>query len=443
MSKNTHKIALISLGCPKALVDSEKIVTKLKAENYIIINDCVKADLVIINTCGFINDAIEESLDTIGKALEQNGKVIVTGCLGAKKSLILDKYPQVLGITGPNSCDEAISIVHQYLPLLQPVHTINPNYCVKLTPSHYAYLKISEGCNQNCTYCIIPNLRGKLTSRPINEVLQEATDLVAHGVKELLVISQDTGAYGTDLREQKSLWCGKKIATDLLTLVEYLSKLGIWIRLHYLYPYSQIDQLLPLMKKKKILPYLDVPLQHINQRILKAMRRPANNGEDMLKRIEKWRTICPDIVIRSTFIVGFPGETAVEFNELLDFLKKAQLDHVGCFKYSPVEGAKANEFPKQIPEKIKAERFHRLMTLQQQISAKKLKHKVGKIIDVLIDGIKGTQAIGRSYIDAPDIDGVVYIKHAQNIKIGDLVKVIITDSNEYDLFGEKSGIVVN
>ena len=427
MSKNTNKIALISLGCPKALVDSEKIVTKLKAENYAIINDCSEADLVIINTCGFINDAIEESLDAIGDALEQNGKVIVTGCLGAKKTLILDKYPQVLGITGPNSCDEIISMVHQHLPIVQSPHAINANYRVKLTPPHYAYLKISEGCNQSCTYCIIPNLRGKLISRPIDEVLQEASDLVARGVKELLVISQDTGAYGTDLHDQKS---------NLLTLVAGLSKLGIWIRLHYLYPYPQIDQLLPLMQKKKILPYLDIPLQHINQRILKAMRRPAESGDDMLKRIAKWRSICPDVVIRSTFIVGFPGETAAEFNELLAFLEAAQLDRVGCFKYSPVAGAKANEFPKQISEKVKTERFHRLMTLQQQISAKKLTQMIGKTIEVLIDSIKGTQAIGRSYADAPEIDGVVYIKHARNIKAGDLVQVTITDSDEYDLFAK-------
>jgi ribosomal protein S12 methylthiotransferase len=428
VTKNTytHNIVLISLGCPKALVDSEKIATQLKIENYNIINNLIKADLVIINTCGFINEAIKESLDTIGESLKQNDKIIVTGCLGAKKSLILKKYPQILAVTGPNSCDEVMRAVHRHLPP-PSLRLLSSDYRVKLTPLHYAYLKISEGCNQKCTYCIIPHLRGKLISYPMNEVLQEASALVKRGVKELLIISQDTGAYGADLHDKTS---------NLLSLVKHLGKLGIWVRLHYLYPYPQIDQLLPLMKTKKILPYLDVPLQHINQRILKLMRRPANNGEDMLKRIQKWRAICPEITIRSTFIVGFPGETPAEFNELLTFLKAAQLDRVGCFKYSPVAGAKANDLPKQIPETVKDQRFHQLMSLQQQISAQKLKQKIGTTIEVLIDRIKGKQAIGRSYADAPDIDGVVYIKNTHNVKIGDFVKTIIYDSNEYDLFGE-------
>jgi len=444
MTKNPYQIALISLGCPKALVDSEKIVSQLRTENYTIINDTAQADLVIINTCGFINEAIEESLDTIGEALNQNDKVVVTGCLGAKRDLILEKYPQVLGITGPNSCDEVMSIVHKYAPWTPQSSKTSTNYAIKLTPSHYAYLKISEGCNQSCTYCIIPDLRGKLVSRPINEVLQEASFLIKNGVKELLIISQDTGAYGADLHNQTSLWNGEEITTNLFNLVTYLSNLkaslaelnSFWIRLHYLYPYPQIDQILPLMAAKKILPYLDIPLQHVNKRILGLMRRPANDGDDILKRIQKWRAICPDIVIRSTFIVGFPGETAEEFNELLSFLEQAQLDRVGCFKYSPVEGAKANSFPKQVSEKVKDKRFHQLMSLQQKISAAKLKNKIGTTIEILIDKVKGKQAIGRSYADAPEIDGVVYVTNAIGLAVGDFVNVTIYDSNEYDLFGK-------
>jgi ribosomal protein S12 methylthiotransferase len=421
---NRKKISLISLGCPKALVDSERIITQLKKLGYDIISDHKKAELVIINTCGFINEAIEESLNAIGAALQENGKVIITGCLGAKKEIILAKYPQVLNITGPNSCDEIIKIVQQHLPISQTNNYFIPTHGIKLTPAHYAYVKISEGCNQHCTYCIIPQLRGKLVSRPINKIILETEELVAAGVKELIIISQDTGAYGTDLKN-----------TNFLKLATALSKLNIWIRLHYLYPYPDIDQIIPLMAEKKIVPYLDIPFQHINSRILKLMRRPAKS-KNILQRIQKWRKICPDITIRSTFIVGFPGETAAEFNELLEFLKKAQLDRVGCFKYSSVPGAKANEFPNQIPEQIKQQRFYELMSLQQEISAKKLATKIGTTIPVLIDNVQNSQAIGRSYADAPDIDGQVVINNASHLKPGDLVDATIKKASEYDLFAD-------
>lgn len=446
----SKKIAFVSLGCPKALVDSEKIITKLRALGYQIVDDFKIANLVIVNTCGFINDAIAESLEHIKTAIQKNGKVIVTGCLGAKKEIILGKFPQVLEITGPNSANEVVALVQKHLPLankfverpytgvankkLKDAHVERlynkqrHQQSVKLTPPHYAYLKISEGCNQKCSYCIIPDLRGKLVSRPLPEIIQEAKSLIKNGVKELLIISQDTGAYGTDLK-------GTANETNFLELCTALAKLKVWVRLHYLYPYSYIDEVLPLMAKEKIVPYLDVPLQHINQRILKLMHRPGSK-ENILRRIKLWREICPEITIRSTFIIGFPGETEAEFQELLDFLAEAKLDRVGCFKYSEVDGAKANLLPNKISEKIKEERFHKLMSLQQKISAAKLAQKVGKRIKVIIDEFTAKYAVGRSYADSPDIDGVVFINNALNkgLKAGDIVEVAVEKSDNYDLY---------
>ncbi len=413
------KIAFISLGCPKNLVDSEQIITSLTNKGYTIVDDYSQANLVIINTCGFINSAVEESLENIAIALEQNGKVIVTGCLGARPEVIMEKYPQVLAITGPNAINEIIRLVQRHVA---PA-AIETETNIKLTPAHYAYLKISEGCNQSCSYCIIPQLRGKLVSRPLSEIMQEAEYLVDNGVKELIIVSQDTGAYGTDLG-----------VNNFKDLIQELSTLGIWVRLHYLYPYPHIDDVLPLMAEHKILPYLDVPLQHVNSRILKLMQRPGDKN-NILRRIETWHEICPDIAIRSTFIVGFPGETDDEFAELLDFLQTAQLDRVGCFKYSPVAGAKANDFSDQIPEEIKEQRWHDFMQLQQDISATRLQAKIGETIPVIIDEIQNDIAIGRSMGDAPDIDGQVII-YDSALHAGDIVSVRITKADAYDLYAE-------
>lgn len=420
MKQQQYKIAIINLGCPKNLVDAEQIITRLKSHGYEITDDYQNANLVIINTCGFINEAIQESLDTINNTLKTNPNVIVAGCLGAKKNLIVRANPCIrpLKIIGPNSCDEIIKTVQQHLPLTQ--HLIIPESIIKLTPPHYAYIKISEGCNQNCSYCIIPQLRGKLVSRPLKDIMHEAEQLVTNGVKELIIISQDTGAYGTDL--------GKN---QFLPLIQELGQLGIWVRLHYLYPYPHLDQVLPLMAQHKILPYLDVPLQHVNNRILKLMQRP---GYDDV-RVDRWRDICPDLTIRSTFIVGFPGETDAEFQELLDFLEAAQLDRVGCFKYSAVAGAKANDLPDQIHEDIKEERWHQLMQLQQKISAQKLQTKIGQTMQVLIDDIKDNTAIARSMGDAPEIDGQIFIENAKQLTIGDFATVTITAADDYDLWG--------
>lgn len=416
------KITFISLGCPKALVDTEEIITQLRKDGYDIVSDHKKAHLAIVNTCGFINDAIDESLDSIGEALSTTGKVIVTGCLGVKKDLILQKHPQVLHITGPNP-KELIKAVHKYFPIKQQKSLSCPN--IQLTPSHYAYLKISEGCNHRCTYCIIPDLRGKLVSKPIDELLKKAEQLIKNGVKELIIISQDTGAYGTDLKDKKS---------SFIDLIKKLGELGIWIRLHYLYPYPFLDDIIPLMADKKILPYLDIPLQHVNKRILNLMQRPAHKDDDILKRIEKWRQICPDLIIRSTFIVGFPTETQTEFKELLTFLKEAQLDRVGCFKYSPVNGAKANTFKPQITEATKDKRLHQLMTLQQDVSYKKLQTKIGTTIEVLVDDLQNNLAVARSYADSPEIDGEVLINDPpSSLHIGDFAKVKIISATEYDL----------
>jgi ribosomal protein S12 methylthiotransferase len=436
MMQTSKKVGFISLGCPKALVDSEQIITQLRAEGYAISPTYENADLVVINTCGFIDDAVEESLETIGEALNKNGKVIVTGCLGARGDIIMNNYPQVLAVTGPHAKQEVMDAVHQHLPAEHnPLTSLIPPQGIKLTPSHYAYLKISEGCNHRCTFCIIPSLRGDLVSRPIAEVMQEAENLANAGVKELLVISQDTSAYGVDVKYQTGFWNGRPMQTRFEDLAQYLGELGIWIRMHYVYPYPHVDKVIPMMAEGKILPYLDIPFQHASQRILKAMKRPASS-ENVLQRIKKWRNICPDITLRSTFIVGFPGETDDDFSELLDFINDAELDRVGCFAYSPVEGAVANDIARQIPEDIKQQRLERFMTLQAEISASKLTKKIGQTMQVMVDEVDDEGIIARSSADAPEIDGVVFIPSDEQIKAGTLIEVKITDSNEHDLFAD-------
>lgn len=428
-----NKIGFVSLGCPKALVDSERIVTQLRAEGYDIVGTYRGADLVIVNTCGFIDDAVAESLDAIGEALSENGKVIVTGCLGAKANVVRDTHPQVLAVTGPHATAEVLDAVHLHLPPKHdPFESLIPPGGIKLTPRHYAYLKISEGCNHRCTFCIIPSMRGDLVSRPINEVLDEAEKLAGAGVKELLVIAQDTSAYGVDLRYRTGFWKGKPLKTQFQTLVEQLGQLGIWIRLHYVYPYPHVDEVIPLMADGKILPYLDVPLQHASRRILRAMKRPAD-AENVLQRLQRWREVCPDITIRSTFIVGFPGETDEDFDQLLRFLEEAQLDRVGAFKYSPVEGAVANSVADPVPEEVKADRLAQFMTLQSEISARKLRGRVGRRETVLVDRIENATIIARSRSDAPEIDGVVYLTDAIQTTPGEFIEVDITDSTEHDL----------
>ena len=436
-------IGFISLGCPKNLVDSERILTELRADGYNIIPSYEDADLVIVNTCGFIDSAVQESLETIGEALDANGKVIVTGCLGAKENQIREVHPKVLEITGPHSYESVMAHVHKYVPKPEynPYVNLVPKQGVKLTPKHYAYLKISEGCDHRCTFCIIPSMRGDLESRSIVQVLDEAKRLVDAGVKELLVVSQDTSAYSMDLKRKESgsktvFWNGMPIKNDLMTLCEKLGTLGIWIRLHYVYPYPHVDDLIPLMAQGKILPYLDIPLQHASPKILKAMKRPGS-VERVLERIKKWREICPELTLRSTFIVGFPGETEEDFQMLLDFLKEAQLDRVGCFKFSPVEGAPATEMADQVPEEIKEERFHRFMQLQQEISSARLQQKIGKTLAVIVDEIDEEGIIGRSIADAPEIDGVVYVDNLSEmaVKVGDVISVKIHQADEYDLWG--------
>ena len=431
-----HKVGFVSLGCPKALVDSERIITQLRAQGYELVPSFQDAGVVVINTCGFIDSAVKESLDTIKEAMAENGRVIVTGCLGAKAEIIREACPDVLHISGAHAYEEVVAAVHQHLPPPKdPFISLIPPQGIKLTPRHYAYLKISEGCNQKCTFCIIPTMRGKLQSYPLTQVLSEAQKLKDAGVKEILVISQDTSAYGIDTRYQQVEWQGQTISTRFYDLCEQLGKLGIWVRLHYVYPYPHVDEIIPLMRDKLILPYLDIPLQHASTRVLKAMKRPASS-ENTLNRIASWRSICPDITLRSTFIVGFPGETEEEFDELLDFLEEAKLDRVGCFKYSPVKGAKANELLNPIPEDIKEERYHRFMQLQADISRDKLKSKIGTEQTVLVDAISENEIIARSMSDAPEIDGLVYLPIKEGIKVGDLIDVVITDSNDYDLFGE-------
>ena len=443
MQKSTPNIGFVSLGCPKNLVDSERILTELRTDGYNIVPSYENVDLVIVNTCGFIDSAVQESLEAIGEALEENGRVIVTGCLGAKEDQIRQVHPKVLEVSGPHSYETVMAQVHKYVPKPEhnPYTSLVPKQGVKLTPKHYAYLKISEGCDHRCTFCIIPSLRGDLESRSITQVLDEAKRLADAGVKELLVVSQDTSAYAMDTQRKEggvktAFWNGMPIKNDLMTLCKQLGKLGIWVRLHYVYPYPHVDDLIPLMAEGLLLPYLDIPLQHASPKILKAMKRPGKIDRT-LERIKQWREICPDLTLRSTFIVGFPGETEEDFQMLLDFLKEAQLDRVGCFKFSPVEGAPATEMADQVPEDVKEERFHRFMQLQQEISAERLKQKIGQTLDVIVDEIDDEGVIGRTKADAPEVDGLVYIENLSGapVKVGEFIKVTITHSDEYDLWG--------
>ena len=443
MQKSTPNIGFVSLGCPKNLVDSERILTELRTDGYNIVPSYENVDLVIVNTCGFIDSAVQESLEAIGEALEENGRVIVTGCLGAKEDQIRQVHPKVLEVSGPHSYETVMAQVHKYVPKPEhnPYTSLVPKQGVKLTPKHYAYLKISEGCDHRCTFCIIPSLRGDLESRSITQVLDEAKRLADAGVKELLVVSQDTSAYAMDTQRKEAgvktaFWNGMPIKNDLMTLCKQLGKLGIWVRLHYVYPYPHVDDLIPLMAEGLLLPYLDIPLQHASPKILKAMKRPGKIDRT-LERIKQWREICPDLTLRSTFIVGFPGETEEDFQMLLDFLKEAQLDRVGCFKFSPVEGAPATEMADQVPEDVKEERFHRFMQLQQEISAERLKQKIGQTLDVIVDEIDNEGIIGRTKADAPEVDGLVYIENLSGtpVKVGEFIKVTITHSDEYDLWG--------
>ena len=431
----TKKVGFVSLGCPKALVDSERILTQLRAEGYAISPSYNDADLVVVNTCGFIDSAVEESLDAIGEALAENGKVIVTGCLGAKGNIVRDTHPKVLAVTGPHATHEVMKAVHKHLPHKHNPHVdLIPPQGIKLTPKHYAYLKIAEGCNHRCSFCIIPSMRGDLVSRPIGDVMQEAENLVKAGVKELLVISQDTSAYGVDVKYRTGFWGGRPVRTRMTELARALGQLGVWVRLHYVYPYPHVDEVIPLMAEHKILPYLDVPFQHASPRILKLMKRPANT-ENTLARIKAWRAICPELTIRSTFIAGFPGETEAEFQELLDFLEEAQLDRVGCFAYSPVEGATANALPNPVPDALREKRRAQFMKTQENISKARLKQKVGSTMQVLVDEISDGKVIARGSADAPEIDGKVIISgaKARALMPGDFAKVKITRAGVHDL----------
>ncbi len=431
--KKPH-IGFISLGCPKALVDSERILTKLRTDGYEVSATYQNADLVVVNTCGFIDSAVEESLDSIGEALAENGRVIVTGCLGARADEIRARHPQVLKITGAHAIDEVVASVHEHLPFeYDPFTSLLPPQGVKLTPPHYAYLKISEGCNHRCTFCIIPSMRGDLVSRPIDDVLLEAKRLADAGVKELLIVSQDTSAYGLDLKYQLRYWQGQQLQTRFYDLADALGDLGIWVRMHYVYPYPHVDDVIPLMAEGKILPYLDIPFQHASSRILKLMKRPAAS-QNNLERIRAWREVCPDITLRSTFIVGFPGETEQEFEELLDFLDEAQLDRVGCFAYSPVKGAVANDLPDAVPEEVKQERLARFMERQSEISAGRLQQRIGNIETVLIDEVVEEGAVARSISDAPEIDGLVFIDGATHLQVGEFVEVEIEEADDHDLW---------
>lgn len=434
------KVGFVSLGCPKALVDSERILTQLKIDGYQVVPSYQEADLVVVNTCGFIDSAKQESLEAISEAMQENGKVIVTGCMGKGNDaeMIKQSFPQVLSVTGPAAYEEVMSAVHEYVPHSvehNPHVDLVPPQGVKLTPRHYAYLKISEGCNHRCSFCIIPSMRGDLVSRPIGDVMDEAERLVAAGTRELLVISQDTSAYGVDLKYRTGFWQGRPLKTRMLELCEALSELGVWTRLHYVYPYPHVDDVIPLMAEGKILPYLDIPFQHASPTILKAMKRPAHQ-EKTLDRIRKWRDLCPQISLRSTFIVGFPGETEADFEMLLQWLQEAQLDRVGCFQYSPVEGAAANALPNHVPDEVKQARWERFMEVQQVISASRLKDRIGRQLDVLVDTIEGDNAVGRSYADAPEIDGVVIIEDGAHLAPGDIVSATVVAADEYDLWAE-------
>jgi ribosomal protein S12 methylthiotransferase len=442
--KSVPKVGFVSLGCPKALVDSEHILTRLRAEGYAVVPDYAGADLVVVNTCGFIDAAVAESLDAIGEALDENGRVIVTGCLGAREDVVLAAHPQVLAVTGPHATEQVMQEVHRHLPkpvlsLVEGTHDpfedLVPPQGIRLTPRHYAYLKISEGCNHRCTFCIIPSLRGDLVSRPISDVMREAENLVAAGVKELLVVSQDTSAYGVDVKYRTGFWGGKPVKTRLRELAGALGELGVWVRLHYVYPYPSVNALIPLMAEGKILPYLDVPFQHANPRILKLMKRPAS-AENNLERIRAWRAVCPDLTIRSTFITGFPGETDAEFEELLQFLEEAQLDRVGAFAYSPVEGAAANALPDPVAEEVREARRQQLMELQEDISTQRLERKIGRVIEVLVEEVDEEGAIARSQGDAPEIDGLVHIPDGGQLQVGEFARVRVTDCDVHDLYAE-------
>lgn len=436
---SSPKVGFVSLGCPKALVDSERILTQLRTEGYQIVPDYANADVVVVNTCGFIDSAKAESLDAIGEAIAENGRVIVTGCLGVEESVIRAVHPSVLAVTGPQQYEQVVRAVHEAAPpnaLHDPFTDLVPPQGIKLTPRHYAYLKISEGCNHRCSFCIIPSMRGDLVSRPVGDVLDEAQRLAKAGVKELLVISQDTSAYGVDVKYRSGFWNGRPVKTRMTELCAALSELDIWIRLHYVYPYPHVDEVIPLMAEGKILPYLDIPFQHASPRILKAMKRPAFEDKT-LARIHRWREQCPDITLRSTFIVGFPGETESEFQYLLDWMSEAQLDRVGCFQYSPVKGAPANALDGAVPDEVKQERWDRFMAHQQSISTARLAKKIGREIDVLIDEVDEDGAVGRSSADAPEIDGSVFIDSDVALKPGDMIRARVTDSDEYDLWAEK------
>ncbi len=434
-NKHAPSIGMISLGCPKALVDSELILTQLRSEGYQISGEYEGADAVIVNTCGFIDAAKQESLQTISEALAASGKVIVTGCMGVNEEDLNAIPKEVLSISGPQDVDSVMSAVRNSVPIQHdPFIELLPPQGIKLTPKHYAYIKISEGCNHKCTFCIIPSMRGKLKSRQLHDIMEEAEKLAEAGVKELLIISQDTSAYGLDIKHESQLWRGKVYNNTMLDLCNAMAELGIWVRLHYVYPYPHVEQVIPLMAEGKILPYIDAPFQHASHDVLKRMRRPASS-EKTLEQIQRWREICPDIVIRSTFIVGFPGESEKDFQELLSFLKEARLDRVGCFQYSPVEGAKSNDLDGQVPDDIKDQRWHQLMQLQQEISEDKLEEKIGQTLEVLIDDVNDIESIGRSYADAPEIDGVVRIFSQEPLQVGDIVQVSIEEATEYDLIG--------
>ena len=440
MSATPARVGFVSLGCPKALVDSERILTQLRAEGYEVVGSYEDANLVVVNTCGFIDEAVAESLDAIGEAIEKNGRVIVTGCLGAREESIREVHPKVLAVSGPHRYEEVLGHVHQHLPRPHdPYLDLLPPQGVKLTPRHYAYLKISEGCNHRCSFCIIPSMRGDLVSRPVGGVLAEAERLVAAGVKELLVISQDTSAYGVDLRYRPDIWRGRAVKTRMTDLAHALGELDVWVRLHYVYPYPHVDEVIPLMAEGRLLPYLDVPFQHASPRILKLMKRPAH-AENNLARIRRWREICPELTVRSTFIVGFPGETDDDFQQLLAFLEEARIDRAGCFRYSPVEGAQANDLPDAVPDEIKEQRYQRFMELQSRISAENLRGKIGREITVLVDEMDEDEdgvpiAVTRSAADAPDIDGHVLL-HAVEAPPGEFIEVRIVDADEHDLWAE-------
>ncbi|MBD1552872.1 30S ribosomal protein S12 methylthiotransferase RimO [Pseudomonas typographi] len=436
--KKAPSVGFVSLGCPKALVDSERILTQLRMEGYDVVPTYQDADVVVVNTCGFIDSAKAESLEVIGEAIAENGRVIVTGCMGVEENAIRDVHPSVLAVTGPQQYEQVVNAVHEVVPPNRehnPLVDLVPPQGIKLTPRHYAYLKISEGCNHSCSFCIIPSMRGKLVSRPVGDVLDEAQRLVKAGVKELLVISQDTSAYGVDVKYRTGFWNGQPVKTRMAELCEALGTLGVWVRLHYVYPYPHVDDIIPLMAAGKLLPYLDIPFQHASPKILKAMKRPAFEDKT-LARIKAWREQCPDLIIRSTFIVGFPGETEEDFQYLLDWLSEAQLDRVGCFQYSPVDGAPANDLAGPVPEATKQERWERFMAHQQAISSARLQQRVGREIDVLVDEVDEQGPVGRSFFDAPEIDGNVYINTDRNLKPGDKVRCRITNADEYDLWAE-------